>query len=446
MERLLIWATGYNRSLLARYNASASDKRTLCIIGASLLFAGLWFGSMATLAAWTMAFQLPTEGRLLVSAGVGALAIGFVLVFDRAFIFAADTSSAGRGKTIAFGSLRILIVVAVGSLVDVAFMPVVMGPELEQESVLMSNAADAERFTTLNRRYDVGARQTERDGAERAVDEAEVAAANLPPAIAALLTQATRCFTELPQRGVERTILRRRCAALQRNAQRQRTDYQRAAGQRLAEARADHENAEAGFRRARDAVDTQFAAATQENARIYVAGNFQVFVNLVTTHPAAAMKAAVLTIIHIVFDLLPFLVKGYFGRTGVGGRISAEKEGERLDAEAYIDEARANYLVRLDSSRAAANAAQAALQRPSMLRFMQDMAEAETRTVEPVRQAVATLQRVTAVEDDMANILARTPAMRRLKLELWSAAVSKSLRATVGQSKPAYRQSDQVFE
>jgi hypothetical protein len=434
MKRLLIWATGYDQPLLERYHASAGDRRMLGMIGASMLFACLWFGSMATLAAWTMAFQFSGLPRLAISAFAGALAISFVLVFDRAFIFGADTSAAKLGKTILFGIVRILIVVSVGSLVDVSIMPMVMGPELEQHAAQMRNDADEGRLEKLNKRFDISSRRTERDAAQGDFDAAERAAATLPPAILSALAQAARCFATLPGPGTEREAQRRQCMNQRRNAQAQRAEYLRTANAKLTRTRIALDDAQSGFKKARDTVQSQLDASTYENAKIYVASNFQVFVSLVTTHPGAAIKAAVLAIIHLVFDLLPFLVKAYYGRTGVGARIRASKEAERLDAEAEMQGAHDDYQVRIASSRAAAAAAKTALSLPSMIQFMEEMAETEMRTVEPAAQALAIMQRITSAEVDMVNIPTRTPAMWRLKAELWSNAVANSLNAAMSRA------------
>lgn len=428
MERLLIWASGYNSDLLTQHRASAADKQALRKIGAALLFSTLWFAVMTALAAWTMAFLAGTGTRTGIAALAFAGAAAFVLVFDRGFVFGIDTCIASFRKALFYGIARVLVVLAIAGLVDVAVMPVMMREELRLEAAKMREAAERNRFAELNARFDIAGRQTELTEARAELVAAETAAATLPTEIAAALANANRCFATVSAlRSPRYADQRRRCATRLRAAQAERAEYQRNADRRLGDAKGAFDEKLTAFNNARTTISDRFDASTEEYAELFNAANFAVFVHLISTQASAALKAAFLLIVHLVLDLLPFLMKGYFGRTGVGARIRARKQSEIFEAEAEAEAAWADSLIRIETSRAAARAARAALVRPSMVRFMEDLADYQMRAIEPLEHARTALHRAAAAECEVAGIEVRSPAMRRFKLDFWSRAVAGSL-------------------
>ena len=433
MERLLIWASGYDAGLVDAYSASPADRSALKKIGGSLLFSAAWLATMTALAAWTMAFQAPIGLRVAIAALAFAAAARFVLTFDRAFVFGMDTCRASARKALSYGIARVLLVVAIGGLVDVAVMPVMMREELQLEATRMREAAEGNRLAALSHRYDVSGRRADLAEARTDLDQARAAAANLPPQIIAELAGARRCFAALPPRGSAGYADRRqRCAGQQRSAQGARAEYQRVADQRLAEAQSSFADARSGYEGARAALSGRMDVAADDYGRIFSAANFAVFIQLVSTQFSAALKAILLLLVHLSLDLLPFGVKGYLGRTGVGARIRAHKEAELLEAEAELDASQAEYCVRVETSRAAAAATSAALARPSMALFMEDMADYMVRASEPLEQAKAAMRRAAAAEADIDRVKVRTPALRQFKTVLWTRAVAESLRAVGG--------------
>ena len=435
MRQLLIWASGYSQHLLDAYQASAADRRILQKIGASLLFSCIWFTLMTMTAAWVISFEAPTHARILAAGIAGVIACLFVLVFDRGFVFGIDTSPGSRMKAFWYGSFRVGIVVAIASLVDVAVMPIVMGPELRMEAATMREQAEQERFTSVQRSYDVSGLRTEMTDARNEVGAARQALATLPDPIAAELARAERCLTSLPGRPYARrepatySAMRRRCFVMRQEARARRAEYVSAAEARVAAAEANLTTSRSTYHDTREAVRTRLDAAAADDDEIYSTANFSVFINLVTTQVSAATKAFLLLVVHLVLDLLPFILKGYFGRTDVGARIRVERQRAILRTEADLEAARADHLVQVESVLASAAAARSALSRPSMVRFMEDMAEDEMRTVEPLDQAATAMRRVVSAEAEMRRIHVHTPGLRTLKMELWSRAVARSLNA-----------------
>jgi hypothetical protein len=314
-------------------------------------------------------------------------------------------------------------------------MPIVMGPELRMEAATMREQAEQERFTSVQRSYDVSGLRTEMTDARNEVGAARQALATLPDPIAAELARAERCLTSLPGRPYARrepatySAMRRRCFVMRQEARARRAEYVSAAEARVAAAEANLTTSRSTYHDTREAVRTRLDAAAADDDEIYSTANFSVFINLVTTQVSAATKAFLLLVVHLVLDLLPFILKGYFGRTDVGARIRVERQRAILRTEADLEAARADHLVQVESVLASAAAARSALSRPSMVRFMEDMAEDEMRTVEPLDQAATAMRRVVSAEAEMRRIHVHTPGLRTLKMELWSRAVARSLNA-----------------
>ena len=430
MSAFLIWASGYNHQLLSEHHASRFDLWSLQRIGAALLFSVAWVGATTALAAWSLAPQVAPESRMLIAAGAFLVGAGFVTVFDRSFIFAMDSCQTSLRKSLAFGVVRIVVVLSIGLLADVGIMPVVMGHELELHSTKLREEAEEKRFVALTERYDTAAAESEVQVARSEFDAAEEAAQNLPQPITVALAAADRCYRWLPERRASNYYDRRRRCNRQRSAAiAQRNEYQREADGKLSEASERLEKKRADLDTARNNVAEQYEASAQAYADQFTVANFSVFINLISTQTGAAIKALVLLIIHLSADLLPFLVKSYLGRTGVGARISAQRQIERFDAETTYFDAHSAGLARRELGRYEFEATQAALARPSMKEFMESLADERIRIVQPLDQAHLAMREAAAAGGDIDAVPTRRRALARLKSLLLERAIAASHEA-----------------
>ena len=430
MSGILIWASGYNRQLLSEHRASRFDLWSLQRIGAALLFSVMWVGATTALAAWSLAPQAAFEAGVLVAAAAFCVGAGFVTVFDRAFIFAMDSCPANLRKSLTFGGVRIVVVLSIGLLADVGIMPVVMGHELALHSTTLREDAEEERFATLTERYDTASAQTEMEAAHAEFDSAKEAASTLPDPIVAGLAAANRCYSRLPPSRASNYYERRRQCNRQSSAARAaRDEYQREADANLREAETRLTEKRGALDTARENVADQFEASAQAYSEQFTVANFSVFIDLVTTQTGAAIKALVLLIIHLTADLLPFLVKGYFGRSGIGARISAQRRIEQFDAETAFLDGKSTGLARRELGRFEAEATLAALARPSMQEFMESLADERIRIVQPLDQAHLAMREAAAAGADIDAVPTRRRALARLKSVLLERAIAASLSA-----------------
>jgi len=430
MSGILIWASGYNRMLLSAHHASRFDLWTLERIGAALLFSVMWVGATTALAAWSLAAQAAFEARALIAAAAFCVGASFVTVLDRAFIFAMDSCQTNLRKSLTFGAVRILVVLSIGLLADVGIMPVVMGHELALHSTTLREDAEEERFATLTERYDTAGAQTDMEVAHAEFDSAQEAAITLPDPIVAGLAAANRCYRGLPPRRASNYDERRHQCNRQSSAARAvRDEYQREANANLREAEMRLTEKRGALDTARANVADQFESSAQVYSEQFTVANFSVFFDLVTTQTGAAIKALMLLIIHLTADLLPFLVKGYFGRTGVGARISAQRRIEQFDAETAFLDAHSTGLARRQLGQFEVEATLAALARPSMKEFMESLADERIRIVQPLDQAHLAMREAADAGADIDAVPTRRRSLSRLKSVLLERAIAASLNA-----------------
>lgn len=427
-----IWASGYQRDELDELGASAPDRRKLKHIGNAVLFSTCWLGLMGGIAAWGLAEQASTGPRLAVACVAALFSAGFVLVFDRMAVHFLDTNKISRRLGVFFATLRILLVVAIGTLVDIQLMPIVMRYELAQHASELRETSERGRFAELSTRYNIDRREREVANGKRELETARTALATIPAPIQADLARANRCFTAaftMPRHTPAYTRERQRCIAMRRDARNALNAYLSVAQQRLNEVQDQAAGAREAFHKAELDVSTRVEQAATDDARNVTESNPSVFWDLVTTNIGAAIKAVALLVLHLCFDLMPFIAKGMSGRTGVGSRICAQLEADRIDADADQRVAECSAEVRINANEMSAQAAIEALHRPAMRAFMADMAEVQARTAAPFEQAAAALERAVAAHERIKRMRTRSPQLDALKWELLTRAMAESLQA-----------------
>ena len=442
MPDLLTWASGYKPAELDELEANRSDRRKLQFIGGSILLTMVWFGLMGSVAAWGLTGGLAYNDRLTVAAIASTFASAFVLTFDRMTIYFIDTTNISRARALSFTTVRVALVISIGALIDTQIMPYAMKGELAHHASQMRENAERGRVRELTARYQIPNQIEDIKESKSLVEVTRSALVNVPERIQAERARASACFaslTKMMRTSPAYSARRATCVTRRVAAEAKRREYLSQTHAKLVQAEADERDARESLRSTKHAMTNRVERAAKEDENNLTAGSFAVFWDLVTNDVGARFKAIALLIVHLCFDLMPFVAKGMSGGTGVGARVRARLEADRANATADQISAEHDANVRATSRQMAAHAAVEALNRPTMRTFMADLAEAEARITEPVEMAVAAFERVVKAEARLKRVPTRTAALKTLNMELWARAIAESVEAATQTQAKTYR-------
>jgi hypothetical protein len=439
MKNLGTWASGYHPDMLAE--ASPRDIAVLRKLATTVWFSSGWAFISWAVASISFTEHAPFEMRLVLAVAAGVFGSLLIMVFDRSTLFFLDTTRLSLRATIAWAVFRITLIVAIGSAVDAATMPVLMKAELTQAAFQNREASDAERQTALAKRFNVAARESRFDISVQQASKAEEALRTIPAPIAADITRGRECAAEI---AAVRGNLRRqgyaspriaelvsgrvsRCRELQRRASAELSAYKQDAEQHLTEARATAADARAAYGQASGEISSRLKGAREIEAATVTENSYSVFWDLVLSNFGAALKASALLIFQLSIELLPFLMKGLVGRTAIGEEIAARHERDCHETEGDTEIARNETHVRVSGSQAAASAMLGALARPTVRQKMEDLAEHDAIVMASLDQAITTLQRVAERERQYDKIKVKTPRLQAMKFDIWTRAIAAGL-------------------
>lgn len=437
LQRAKLWFGAYPPAHLAE--EAPEDLEPITKLGATVLFAATVAALNWGISGWIFGAGAPAEFRPAIILALALLGAALVLVFDRSFIYFADTAEPGAGR-LARGLIalfRVLAVLAVGSFSAQAVMPLVLDSELRVHALEMLESSEQARAAELGQRFGLAAKEAGVRSAEAEAEEARRAAALLPADISRQLRQVQSCWVEyrqrrvaLPKAGQGQAEARARlaakaaqCAQASRAAEAARAAYLERARTQLDHALERRSAAEAERSEAATAIRAKLERARLAEESGLNARNSDVLWHLIRNQPGALMKWAAFNAVILLCELFPLLQKWQSGPSNIGRRRAARRALARLETAERVRD-REHEAVLADALHAvAARAAGDVLNDPAIRAEFARAFAAYVPAQAPLEAVRAMLRDIEARHLDVQDFMRRHPRHAPLVAEAWAKAV-----------------------
>jgi hypothetical protein len=315
----------------------------------------------ATTAAMWGATGYTMFGDSAVAGAVGA-AIGaaFALSVDRVGAYALDAQKPGLARTVSMLAIRATMSVMLSFVTLPRLISVMDGPDTERVTIEQREQRDAARAIVLKSRFDIDGLAAAVALAEDKVRRAQTAAETIPPTVIKADADARACRQTLAnrraflarrgaseaERARELASLTARCANLAEAAKRELAEFKDSAAKALADAVANRVEALAKLSNAESAVTVERQDAYDKDRSIITRRSSFVADSLLLMSPTARANWFIASILLLLAEMTPLLMKALSGQSAPGARISTDERLERArharrhDDAAHADELR----------------------------------------------------------------------------------------------------------
>lgn len=430
-----LWSAGYSPTLV-REKAAVEDVEQLSKIGGTVIGSACWTGASWGIAFGTYAASGYWSGGVIAAALAGCAGAAFVLLYDRPMLAAIDTHPGGRPPA-SWLLLRLLIVLAVGTFTSERLLPLLLKEDMQQQALVDREAADDRRQSKLNERFRTADLADAKLAAEAHLRRSEANAVTVPQEISASLAAASACGAsvardrrQLRRQGLPDAVARARtvdralgCADAARQAQAALSDHRTAMRRHLDEARIRLRESREASSAAASEVSERLTDARDAEAAALTVHSSTVLAHLLISSPIAALKAALLFVIFTAIELMPFICKGYAGRTGLGSKLGASRAITLGRSATTIACAEDENRVAREASAAVSEAMTTALGSEELRRFIENLCAEQARQIAPLEAAVRTLKRAEEQKQEIDAVVARTPELAALAYSLYVEAI-----------------------
>ena len=310
-------------------------------IGLSICFASLLAAIQFGIAGWFLSAGLDTDSRYIAAAVTALIGSLVVLIIDRNFIYAADTrADLGGMLTYLYLAIRVFLIVSISSLSSQFILPLLLKSEL---AIHVQDLKD-DRYDTAKERYtnkyEVKDKLESEQGISSQITKLKAEIANLPPALVRQRSAAEQCRAEYRRKintsigpDLDEEDIANLYAKDKIQCERLEATYKEAHRAYLQPKQLALATNEDAYQVAREEVTTAQAALktdlhrTDENNQTYLnIASADVMWSLIRTNPGARMKYLMITVVQLVLELMPLLLKSLLGRSALGIRIAMRSQ------------------------------------------------------------------------------------------------------------------------
>jgi len=439
LERLLIWFGGYSPRTLAE--DPPEEREVIAKIGGAVLFATMVAFLNWGIAGWTYAAGIDPVTRLPIAALTASIGAFMAALFDRSFVYFADTSIEGeRFKLFAYGAARIAIIVAIGSITSQAVMPLLLGSELKAQALHMTEAAEKNRVADLNTRYQVGQKESEIKIARKEVEALRLAASNLPPDIQKKVLAAKACWTDygaqkakllsagysLVESQTKLTAKASYCSERSTLANAERTSYFSRIQSQLDHAVKDKQAKESEFAETESVIKSKVESAGLVEVESFNPRSSTVLWAMVKSNPGALGKWAVISFMLLVFELLPLILKFQAGQSNVGRRIATNRALRRFEMAERLKQSEHDFAISSAVSEISQIAVKEAMQNPAVRAIFAQAFAANISAFAPMEAVRAMMRDIEARHVDVSDFMHRYPRFAAIIGQAWSQAIKNT--------------------
>jgi len=347
-SKVMVAMTGHYINSATR----AEDIGGLSKIGLSICFAAALAALQFGVAGWFLASGIDADARIAVSMVTAIVGACIVLIIDRNFIYAADTSAQSKGYfSHLYLAIRILLILAVSSLSSQFTLPLLLKSELE---IHVQDLRD-ERYDIAKDRYNNKYELPEKVRSERdltqQITKIKASLFNLPQELVHQKLASEQCMREYKKKvnasigpdiddeEVANLYARDKmqCEQLELAYKESYKLYVTPRQAELAVSEGTHKHLELDVGQAQSAFKSELLKADQNNSQYLNTSSADVLWSLIRHNPGARMKYLMITLVQLVLELMPLLLKSLLGRSplGVGIAIRTQDMYEKLESSEH---------------------------------------------------------------------------------------------------------------
>jgi hypothetical protein len=439
VENMLIRMAGYAPSTVEA--DSQEEREPLMKLGWSVVLAVLVAASNWATAGWVYSEGALTPIRIAVSTVGAVLGGAIVLVFDRGFIYFADTSIAKGGATvIAYAASRICLILLVSSITAQAVIPIIMGKELAAHALYMTEQSEAERMSKLNTQYDLGSKKATVEAATSEVKKLEKAVSMIPPDIQQMLLTARSCWAEYTARrsellsgglseaqGREQLIWKAsECDRESKAANAEKGAYVTRTRAELNAAVAFNAQAGTQFSDANAIINGKIERARVIEASAITPRSSTVLYSMLRSDPGALMKWAVVSLTLLFLELFPLIQKFQAGQSSIGRRIATDRAIRRLQSDEHLAKAEHDAVVADAITEASKLAVADAMANPEVRATFAQVFAANIAAYAPTQAVQSMMHEFSTRQYDVNQFMHRFPRYASVIAQAWSKAIHET--------------------
>jgi hypothetical protein len=331
--RAMVGITGHH----VDFNTRPEDIGGLSKIGLSICFASFLAALQFGIAGWFLAGNLDPIVRALVSFTTGLIGALVVLLIDRSFIYASDTRADSVGKLGYFYiAIRIFLILAIGSLSSQFVLPLLLKSELAIHiQDLKDNRYEAAKDRYLEK-YNVQEKVSNEQSIRSSISKIRAELDNPPQSLVRQKLEAENCMLDYKRKvnsaigpDVEfnevANLFSADKTACDRLSVMYKEAYQGYFNPRkalLAQNQDAYGQAKEESNSAQAFMKTDLKHADETNQQFLNMSSSDVLWDLIKTNPGARTKYLLITIVQLVLELMPLLLKSLLGRSPLGIRVA----------------------------------------------------------------------------------------------------------------------------
>ena len=343
-SKLMVGVTGHHLD----QSTQTQDIGGLSKIGLAICFVSILAAIQFGIAGWYLAENASADSRLVIACVFGFIGACVVLIIDRNFIYAADTSIQARGYlTYAYLAIRVFLILVISSLSSQFTLPLLLKSELE---IHVQDLRDS-RYDTAkdryNNKYDLPEKiRNERD-LTRQIAQIKGSLTNLPQSLVHQRLAAEQCFREYKKKAnaamgpeVDDEEVANLYAREKIQCEQMELAYKEAYKLYVMPRQAElvvkndaYKQASLDASQAESAYKTDLERADKNNTQFLNVTSSDVLWSLIRNNPGARSKYLMLTLAQLVLELMPLLLKSLLGRSPLGVRIAIRSQELAEDLE-----------------------------------------------------------------------------------------------------------------
>lgn len=439
LESMLIRLGGYAPRTVE--SDPHEEREPVMKLGWAVVLAVLLAAANWATASWVYSEGVSTPGRIAISSVGAALGGMIVLVFDRGFLYFADTSIAkGRASLIAYGVFRVFIILLVGSITAQAVMPIIMGKELAAHALAMVEQSEAERILKLGSQYDLDSKKAAVEAATGEIKRLEKVTSTIPPDIQQKLVAARSCWSDYSSRkiglvsgGFSDAEAREKlagtatkCARESKTANAERDAYIKRTRAQLDAAVDLKTQAATEFSDANANVKGKIDRAHRIEADAITPRSSTVLWSLLRSDPGALMKWVVVSMTLLFLELFPLIQKFQAGQSSIGRRIATDRAIRRLQFDEQLARAEHDAVVAGAITEASKSGIADAMANPEVRATFSNVFAANIAAYAPTQAVQAMMHEFSARQYDVDQFMQRFPRYASVIAEAWSKAIRET--------------------
>jgi hypothetical protein len=424
---IMVSLAGYKSANLKPADATAISK-----LASAILLAAAITGINSGIAAYHISSDMELIPKLIVTGMASLLAILIVLIVDRTMIYFTDIkSNVGKFSKIIFLLVRIIFVLAIGSVTTSAIIPVIFKNALEVQANKLSTKYAIEDKAQQQDLYDMPQRKNTIEQQKLEKRRIENHMQNLPIQVINSKDEFESCEKNYPPSSSEvfQKISSSRCADLKNAYLSLLVEYQEPWKRKIFEVDQKIITNEKEFGLIEKKINSNIEKNYELSQNKLDFNSPQVIDLFLKENKSAAFKTYSILILLCLLEMAPLGLKMFLGQTAYGMEIEADNRLKKIKVEDDVFQAEAGHLHRKQTHE---KFTQYVSEMPSNHQHIQDLYEAgsegETQLVK-LKTALNAIKESIAIKDEIERIKENNPSFSKDIDELYAAIVIKPVTA-----------------